>query len=168
MSDPVFIHPRALVESDEIGAGTRVWAFAHVMKGARIGEGCNIGDHSFIESGATLGNDVTIKNGVSIWDGVEIENLVFVGPNVAFTNDTRPRSKVYHSVPEPTRILEGASIGANATILAGITIGKYAMVGAGSVVTKDVKDFELVFGCPARHAGWVNQAGERLENPPND
>ena len=165
MTDPAFIHPQALVESNKIGAGTRVWAFAHVMKGARIGAGCNIGDHSFIESGVIVGNDVTIKNGVSVWDGVEIENLVFVGPNVAFTNDTRPRSKIYHPVPERTRILEGASIGANATILAGITIGKYAMVGAGSVVTKDVKDFELVVGCPARHSGWLNKAGESVQSP---
>lgn len=168
MTDPTFIHPQALVESEDIGAGTRVWAFAHVMKGARVGKGCNIGDHSFIESGVIVGNDVTIKNGVSVWDGVEIGNLVFVGPNVAFTNDIRPRSKVYHPEPVRTKILEGASIGANATILAGITIGKYALVGAGSVVTKDVKDFELVVGCPARHAGWVNEAGEKVDNPPSD
>jgi len=165
MTDTVFIHTQALVESDTIGEGTRIWAFAHVMKGARIGKGCNIGDHSFIESGVTVGNDVTIKNGVSIWEGVEIGDLVFVGPNVAFTNDTRPRSKVYHATPERTRILEGASIGANATILSGITIGRYAMIGAGSVVTKDVRDFELVVGCPARHAGWVNKAGNRVETP---
>lgn len=165
MTDPVFIHPQAIVESEDIGAGTRVWAFAHVMKNARIGKGCNIGDHSFVETGAIIGNDCTIKNGVSVWDGVEMGDLVFVGPNVAFTNDTIPRSKVYHPKPERTRILEGASIGANATILSGITIGKYAMIGAGSVVTKDVKDFELVFGSPARHAGWVNKAGEKVESP---
>ncbi len=136
------------------------------MNGAAVGTGCNIGDHSFIESGVTVGNDVTIKNGVSIWDGVEIGNSVFIGPNAAFTNDTYPRSKVYHSEPVRTRILEGASIGANATILAGITIGKYAMVGAGAVVTKDVKDFELVIGSPARHAGWVNKAGEKTDKAP--
>lgn len=165
MTDSVFIHPQALVESSEIGAGTRVWAFAHVMKGAQIGTGCNIGDHSFIESGATLGNDVTIKNGVSVWDGVALGDLVFVGPNVAFTNDLYPRSKVYHAEPVRTNVLEGASIGANATIVAGITIGKYAMIGAGSVVTKDVRDFELVVGCPARHAGWVNKTGEKVERP---
>lgn len=163
MADPIFIHPKALVESSEIGAGTRVWAFAHVMPGGRIGKGCNIGDHSFIESGAIIGDDVTIKNGVSVWDGVEIGDRVFVGPNVAFTNDTRPRSKVYHATAERTRLLEGASIGANATILAGITIGRYAMIGAGAVVTKDVQDFELVVGCPARHAGWVNLAGDKVE-----
>jgi len=168
MADPIFIHPQALVESGEIGAGTRVWAFAHVMAGACIGKGCNIGDHSFVESGAVIGDDVTIKNGVSVWDGVEIGDRVFVGPNVAFTNDTRPRSKVYHASSERTSILEGASIGANATILAGITIGRYAMVGAGAVVTKDVLDFELVIGCPARHAGWVSRAGDKVDIQPTD
>ncbi len=162
MPDPIFIHPHALVESDAIGAGTRVWAFAHVMKGAKIGERCNIGDHSFIESGVVISDDVTIKNGVSVWEGVEIGDKVFVGPNVAFTNDTRPRSKVYHAEPVRTQVLEGASIGANATILAGITIGKYAMIGAGTVVTKDVKNFELVVGCPARHAGWVDERGDKV------
>ena len=165
MTDPVFIHPTALVESEDIGAGTRVWAFAHVMKGAKVGTGCNVGDHSFIESGVAIGNDVTIKNGVSIWDGVEIGNLVFIGPNAAFTNDTYPRSKVYHTDPVRTKVLEGASIGANASIVAGITIGKYAMIGAGAVVTKDVQDFELVVGCPAKHAGWVNRAGEKVGSP---
>ncbi len=145
-----------------------MWAFAHVLKGAKIGSGCNIGDHSFVESGATIGDDVTIKNGVSVWDGVEIGDSVFVGPNVAFTNDTRPRSKVYHAEPVRTLILEGASIGANATILAGITIGKYAMIGAGAVVTKNVQDFELVVGCPAVHAGWVSKTGEKSDKPGSD
>ena len=162
MANSIFIHPQAIVESETIGAGTRVWAFAHVMKDARIGMGCNIGDHAFVESGVTIGNDVTIKNGVSVWDGVEIGDLVFVGPNVAFTNDFRPRSKVYHSEVDRTMILEGASIGANATILPKLTIGKYAMIGAGAVVTKSVRDYELVHGNPARHAGWVSRTGEKL------
>jgi acetyltransferase-like isoleucine patch superfamily enzyme len=161
MPDPIFIHPQALVESDAIGAGTRVWAFAHVMKDAKMGERCNIGDHSFIESGVIIGNDVTIKNGVSVWDGVEIGDRVFVGPNVAFTNDMRPRSRVYHEHAERTTIGEGASIGANATILPGAHIVKYAMIGAGAVVTKPVKDFELVIGNPAVHAGWVDERGEK-------
>jgi acetyltransferase-like isoleucine patch superfamily enzyme len=168
MPESVFIHPHALVESETIGEGTRVWAFAHVMKGVQIGKGCNVGDHSFIESGVTIGDDVTIKNGVSIWEGIEIGDRVFVGPNVAFTNDTRPRSKVYHTKAERTVVLEGASIGANATILSGITIGRFAMIGAGSVVTKDVKDFELVVGNPARHAGWISEAGDKIEHPPSD
>jgi UDP-2-acetamido-3-amino-2,3-dideoxy-glucuronate N-acetyltransferase len=163
-----FVHPQALCESHNIGDGTRVWAFAHVMKGARIGKGCNVGDHSFVESGVTIGNDVTIKNGVSIWEGVEIGDKVFIGPNATFTNDIRPRSKVYHAEVSKTKVLEGASIGANATIVAGITIGRYAMIGAGAVVTKDVKDFELVIGCPAKHAGWVNEAGDSVANQPGD
>jgi UDP-2-acetamido-3-amino-2,3-dideoxy-glucuronate N-acetyltransferase len=168
LANTFFVHPQALCESDNIGEGTRVWAFAHVMKGARIGKGCNVGDHSFVESGVTIGDDVTIKNGVSIWEGVEIGDKVFVGPNAAFTNDILPRSKVYHAEVIRTKILEGASIGANATIIAGITIGRYAMIGAGAVVTKDVMDFELVIGCPAKHAGWVNQAGDKVDSQPKD
>ncbi|SRR5579883_379043 len=163
----IFVHPHALVESENIGTGTRIWAFAHVMKGAVVGTGCNIGDHSFIETGVKIGNDVTIKNGVSVWEGVEVGDLVFIGPNVAFTNDLRPRSKVYHQHPKRTIIQEGASIGANATILP-VTIGKYAMIGAGSVVTRDVKDYELVVGSPAKHAGWVNKAGEKVTTSPSD
>ena len=168
LSKDVFIHPNALVESDDIGEETRIWAFAHVMEGARIGKGCNVGDHSFIESGVTIGDDVTVKNGVSIWEGVEIGDRVFIGPNVAFTNDSRPRSKIFHPTPVKTFVLEGASIGANATILPGITIGRYSMIGAGAIVTKDVQDFELAVGCPARHGGWVNRAGEKVENQPSD
>jgi UDP-2-acetamido-3-amino-2,3-dideoxy-glucuronate N-acetyltransferase len=159
----VFVHPHALVETDAIGEETRVWAFAHVMKGARIGERCNIGDHSFVESSVLIGNDVTIKNGVSIWEGVEIHNRVFIGPNVAFTNDLRPRSRVYHESPIPTLVGEGASVGANATVIAGAHLGKYSMVGAGAVVTKPVRDFELVAGNPAKHMGWISKTGDRME-----
>jgi len=120
MSKP-FIHPHALVESDEIGSDTRIWAFAHVLKGAVIGSGCNVCDHCYIEYGVTIGNDVTIKSGVYLWEGISIEDQVFIGPNAVFTNDIRPRSKQYiKSVP--TLIKQGASIGANSTILAGITI----------------------------------------------
>ncbi len=158
-----FIHQTALVETELIGEGTRIWAFAHVMGGAVIGTGCNIGDHCFIESGVVIGNDVTVKNGVSIWEGVTIEDRVFVGPNASFTNDLRPRSKVYHSEPIPTVLRTGASLGANCTIIAGSTIGSYALVGAGSVVASDVRDFELVFGNPARHKGWVSKSGNKLE-----
>jgi acetyltransferase-like isoleucine patch superfamily enzyme len=162
MSEKAFIHPTALVETDSIGQGSRVWAFAHVMKNVVIGSGCNVGDHSFIESGVSIGDNVTIKNGVSIWDGVTIEGDVFVGPNACFTNDTRPRSKVYHSESERTIIARGASIGANATVLSGLRVGTYALVGAGSVVTRDVKDFELVYGNPVQHKGWVGRNGESL------
>jgi acetyltransferase-like isoleucine patch superfamily enzyme len=158
----VFVHPAALVESDQIGAGTRVWAFAHVLQGARIGRGCNVGDHCFVENGVTIGDDAVIKNGVSIWDGVTIEDRVFVGPNVAFTNDLVPRAKTPRDVWDPTLIREGASLGANATIVCGTTIGRYALIGAGTVVTKDVPDFGLVVGNPGRLIGSVCRCGQRL------
>ena len=156
-----FIHPQALVETDEIGANTRIWAFVHVLKGAVIGSGCNICDHCYIEYGVTIGNDVTVKSGIYIWEGVTIEDHVFLGPNVVFTNDTRPRSKQYiKSVP--TRIRHGASIGANSTILAGITVGAFAMTGIGAVVTRDVPAHALVYGNPAKIKGWVDESGEKL------
>jgi acetyltransferase-like isoleucine patch superfamily enzyme len=160
--DDVFIHPAALVESDQIGSGTRIWAFAHVMPGVTIGRGCNVGDHSFVESGVTIGDDAVIKNGVSIWDGVTIEDRVFVGPNAAFTNDLVPRAKAHRDAWDPTLVREGASIGANATIVCGHTIGRYALVGAGTVVTRDVPDFGLVVGNPGRLIGFVCRCGQRL------
>lgn len=162
MPEKPYIHPTALVESDQIGSDSRIWAFAHVMKDAIIGSGCNIGDHSFVESGVTIGNNVTIKNGVSVWEGVAIEDDVFVGPNACFTNDIRPRSKVYHSESARTLIGKGASIGANVTILP-VRIGEYALIGAGSVVTREVKDFELVYGNPIEHRGWVSRSGTTLK-----
>lgn len=158
----VFKHPLALVESRSIGPGTRVWAWAHVMDGARVGADCNIGEHCFIEKGAVLGDRVTVKNGVAVWDGVTVEDDVFLGPNVALTNDLRPRSKVYHAEIIPTRLKRGASIGANATLLCGITVGEHAMVGAGAVVTRDVPAHGLVVGNPARLTGHVCVCGERL------
>lgn len=157
-----YCHPKALVETDDIGSGTRIWAFAHVMHGSTIGRDTNIGDHSFVESGVTIGSDVTIKNGVSIWTGVTLADRVFVGPNVAFTNDLNPRSKVYHEEVIKTDIGYGASIGANATIVAGNPIGRFAMIGAGAVVTRPVKDYELVVGVPATHHAWVSEEGEKL------
>jgi acetyltransferase-like isoleucine patch superfamily enzyme len=125
------------------------------MKGARIGADCNVGEHCFVEKGAVLGDRVTVKNGVAVWEGVTCEDDVFLGPNAVLTNDMRPRSKVYHDEVERTLLRQGASIGANATILCGITVGRYAMVGAGSVVTKDVPDHALVVGNPARARGFV-------------
>jgi UDP-2-acetamido-3-amino-2,3-dideoxy-glucuronate N-acetyltransferase len=157
-----FTHAASLVETDQVGAGTRIWAFCHVLAGAVIGRDCNLGDHCFVEGGVVIGDDVVIKNGVSVWQGVTIENGVFVGPNVAFTNDLVPRAKAYLPEYDRTLLCEGASIGANATLLCGITIGRFALVGAGAVVTSDVPDFGLVVGNPARLRGLVCRCGQRL------
>lgn len=151
----VFIHEEALVETDHIGQGTRIWAFAHILDGASIGKNCNICDHTFIEGDVIIGDDVTIKCGAYLWDGLRIEDNVFIGPNATFTNDLRPRSKSYPDAFVQTMIGRGASIGANATIVCGITIGKWALIGAGSVVTKDVPGYSLVYGNPARLRGYI-------------
>jgi UDP-2-acetamido-3-amino-2,3-dideoxy-glucuronate N-acetyltransferase len=145
-----FQHPHALVESNTIGTGTRIWAFVHILPNAQIGENCNICDHVFIENDVKVGNRVTIKCGVQLWDGVTLEDDVFIGPNATFTNDLFPRSKDHSKPIAKTFVARGASIGANATILAGLTIGEGAMIGAGSVVTKDVPPKAVVFGNPAR------------------
>ena len=156
-------HPLALVESKTIGPGTRVWAWAHVMKGARVGADCNIGEHCFVENGVVLGDRVTVKNGVAVWDGVVAEDDVFLGPNAVLTNDVMPRSKVYRGAVRSTLLKRGASVGANATLLCGITIGTYAMIGAGAVVTRDVPDHALVVGNPGRVIGHVCRCGARLK-----
>jgi acetyltransferase-like isoleucine patch superfamily enzyme len=158
-----YVHPSALCESDKVGKNTRIWAFAHILKDVVIGEDCNLCDYTFIESGARIGNRVTIKNGISIWDGVTIEDDVFLGPNCVLTNDTFPRSKIHFAEYEKTLIKQGASIGANATILCGIVIGKYCMIGAGAVVTKSVPDFALMAGNPARFRYWISKTGQKLE-----
>ena len=144
-----FVHSHALVESNQIGNNTRIWAFAHVLPGARIGVDCNICDGVFIENDVLIGDRVTIKCGVQIWDGVRLDDDVMVGPNATFTNDLNPRSKQAFELRR-TVVEKGASIGANATILCGITIGTGAMVGAGSVVLKDVPPYAVVVGNPAR------------------
>jgi UDP-2-acetamido-3-amino-2,3-dideoxy-glucuronate N-acetyltransferase len=149
MAADIFIHERALVETDAIGPGTRIWAFAHVMAGAIIGADCNICDHTFIEGNVVIGDRVTIKSGVYLWDGLRIENDVFIGPQATFTNDLRPRSKQRFEL-RTTMLRRGASIGAGAVLLPGIKIGERAMVGAGAVVTKDVPDYAVVVGNPAR------------------
>lgn len=157
------IHPHAIVESKNIGENTRIWAFVHILKGAIVGNNCNICDHGFIENDVIIGNNVTIKSGIYIWDGVRLEDNVFLGSNVGFTNDVYPRSKAYQKSYPRTLIKEGASIGANSVLIAGITIGCYAMVGAGSVVTKDVMDFELVYGNPARHHGYICRCTRKID-----
>ena len=151
-----FVHPNALCESNSIGFGTRIWAFAHILSEAIIGVDCNICDGVFVENKVIIGNRVTIKNGVQLWDGVTLEDDVFIGPNVTFTNDIFPRSKCYPEKFLTTLICSGASIGANATILPGLIIGKSAMVGAGAVVTQSVPPFAIVVGNPARIIGYVN------------
>lgn len=150
-----FAHAQAIVESTKIGKDTRVWAFAHVLPGALIGEDCNLCDHVFIENDVVVGDRVTVKCGVQLWDGVRLEDDVFVGPNATFTNDPFPRSKRRPEEFTKTVVQKGASIGANATILAGVTIGQNSMVGAGSVVTRDVPPNAIVVGNPARIVNYV-------------
>ncbi|HOX59474.1 MAG TPA: WxcM-like domain-containing protein [Candidatus Paceibacterota bacterium] len=152
-----FIHPHAIVEPGaRIGAKSRIWAFAHVLPRARVGEECNICDHTFIENDVVIGDRVTIKCGVHVWDGVQIQDDAFVGPNAAFSNDKFPRSKHYPDKYPRTLVCRGSSIGANATILPGLRIGENAMVGAGAVVTRDVPPNAIVVGNPARIVGYVN------------
>lgn len=158
-----FVHDQGLCESTTVGPGTRIWAFAHVLPGARIGSDCNICDHVFIENDVVLGDRVTVKCGVQVWDGVELADDVFVGPNVTFTNDPFPRSQVYPLAFSRTVVGPGASIGANATILPGLTIGRRAMIGAGAVVTKDVPPNAIVVGNPGRIVGYVDAGRTDVE-----
>jgi UDP-2-acetamido-3-amino-2,3-dideoxy-glucuronate N-acetyltransferase len=162
-----FAHPFALVESTEIGPNTLIWAFAHVMEGARVGANCKIGDHAFIEKGAVLGDNVTVKNGVAIWDRVTIEDNVFLGPNCVLTNDPNPRAYLRKTgaALRPTLIRSNSTIGANATIVCGTTVGRYAFIGAGTVVIRRVPDFALLVGNPARQIGWMCVCAEKLPLP---
>ena len=158
------VHPTAVVDDGAvIGSGTKIWHFAHVMKGARIGERCVIGQNVNVDGGVTIGNNVKIQNNVSVYAGLVIEDDVFLGPSCVLTNVTNPRSQVNrHSLYEKTTLKRGATIGANATIVCGVTIGRYAFVAAGAVVTKDVPDYALVMGNPARQHGWISRHGHRL------
>ena len=164
---PFFVHESAYVDDGaEIGAGTKIWHFSHIMKGARIGERSILGQNVNVDGGAVIGNNVKIQNNVSVYTGVVIEDDVFLGPSCVLTNVTNPRSQVNrHSLYEVTNLKRGCTIGANSTIVCGVKIGRYAFVGAGSVVTKDVPDFALVIGNPARQAGWMSRHGHRLESP---
>jgi len=161
---PYFKHPQALVDDGaQIGEGTRVWAFCHIQHGAKVGRDCNVCNGTFIEKGAVVGDNVTIKHNVSIFDKVTIEDYVFIGSNIAFINDKFPRSKRSDSSRfETTLIKKGATLGANAVIMCGISVGQYAMVGAGAVVTKTVEDHALVVGNPARLRGYVCVCGDVL------
>lgn len=150
------IHPLADVNSHTIGTDTRVWQYSVILAGARIGENCNICAHTLIEGDVVIGNNVTVKSGVYLWDGTRIENNVFIGPNATFTNDPFPRSKIYPEAFSGITVQEGASIGANATLLPGITIGRNAMVGAGAVVTKDVPERAVVVGNPAKIIRYID------------
>ncbi len=159
-----FIHESAYVDDGAtIGNGTKIWHFCHVMPGAVIGERCNLGQNVVVMPGTKLGNNVKVQNNVSIYEGVELEDDVFCGPSMVFTNVINPRSHVSRKNEyQRTLVRRGASIGANATIVCGITLGEYAFVGAGAVVTRDVPDYALVIGVPARQSGWVCQCGEVL------
>jgi len=158
------VHPSSYVdEGAQVGAGTRIWHFCHVMPGAVIGAGCSIGQNCVIMPGTRLGNNVKLQNNVSVYEGVELEDDVFCGPSMVFTNVSTPRSHVSRrGAYERTLVKRGASIGANATVVCGVTLGRFSFVGAGAVVTRDVKDHALVVGNPARQVGWMCQCGERL------
>lgn len=168
MNDSVFIHPMSDVQTSKIGDDTKIWQFSVVLKEAVIGVNCNINANVFIENKVIIGNNCTIKSGVQIWDGITLGDNVFVGPNVTFTNDLIPRSKKYPEKYLETHLEYGCSVGANATILPNIIIGKFAMVGAGSTVTKSVPANALVVGCPAKVVGWVNTDGTRMEQLENE
>jgi UDP-2-acetamido-3-amino-2,3-dideoxy-glucuronate N-acetyltransferase len=160
-----YVHESSYVEDGaEIGSGTKIWHFCHVMPRAYIGQRCNIGQNVFIASDVTVGDNVKIQNNVSLYNGVILEDDVFLGPSMAFTNVTNPRSHVIRKDEYLTTLVRrGASIGANATIVCGVTLGRYSFVGAGSVLTHDVPDFALVYGNPARLQGWMCQCGIRLK-----
>jgi acetyltransferase-like isoleucine patch superfamily enzyme len=160
------VHPQGLCESADVGEGTRVWAFAHVLAGAKIGRDCNICDGAFVESEVVLGDNVTVKNNVLLFNGVTCENDVFLGPNVVFTNDMRPRA--HHKLGSEsllsTRVCEGATLGAGVVVVCGTTIGRNAFVGAGAVITRDVPAHAFMAGNPAVQKGWVCRCGARLDD----
>ncbi|MBN2378862.1 N-acetyltransferase [candidate division WOR-3 bacterium] len=160
-----FAHPTAIIDDPvEIGSGTKIWHFSHVMKGAKIGVNCSFGQNVFVASRVVIGNNCKIQNNVSIYDLVTLEDNVFCGPSMVFTNDMNPRAGFPKGgVWIPTLVRKGASIGANATIVCGVTLGRHCFIGAGALIHKDVKEFALMVGVPARQIGWMCECGERLE-----
>ncbi|HVA56742.1 MAG: acyltransferase [Gemmatimonadaceae bacterium] len=164
MSDAPFIHESSYVdEGAQVGRGTRIWHFCHVLGGAVIGERCSLGQNVVVMNGVRIGNNVKIQNNVSVYEGVVLEDDVFCGPSMVFTNVVNPRSHVTRKHEyKTTRVRRGASIGANATIVCGVTLGEYAFIGAGAVVTRDVHPYALIAGVPGRRIGWMCQCGERL------
>ena len=165
-----FVHESSYVdEGAEVGKGTKIWHFSHILHGAKIGEYCNLGQNVSIAGGTILGNHVKVQNNVSVYEGTVIEDDVFLGPSCVLTNVTNPRSQVVRkSLYEKTLIRRGASIGANATVLCGITIGRYAFIAAGAVISKDVPDYALMIGVPARQKGWMSRHGHVLKDPETD
>ena len=163
--DHYYVHPSAYVDEPcEIGAGTKIWHFCHVMAHAKIGEGCNLGQNVFVAADVIIGNNVKIQNNVSVYAGVILEDDVFCGPSCVFTNVINPRSQIVrHSHYLQTRVRRGATIGANATIVCGVTIGRYAFIGAGAVVRTNVPDYALMLGVPAARKGWMSRHGHRLQ-----
>lgn len=157
------IHPSSDVQTQNIGSDTKVWQYSVILEKAIIGKNCNINCHVFIENDVVIGNNVTVKSGVQIWDGITIEDHVFIGPNVTFTNDKEPRSKKYPTAFQKTHIQEYASLGAGSIILGGINIGSYSLIGAGSLVTKNVPDRALVIGSPAKIICWLNDDGSKMK-----
>jgi UDP-2-acetamido-3-amino-2,3-dideoxy-glucuronate N-acetyltransferase len=162
-----FAHPQALVdEGARIGKETRIWAFAHVLRGAEIGAGCNIGDYACVEGGARLGDQVTVKNGVQVWEGVTAEDGVFLGPGCVLTNDFRPRAFIKPPKEQwlmRTLLRQGCTIGAGAVVVCGVTVGRFAFIAAGAVVTREVPDHALIVGCPGKITGWVCRCANRIE-----
>ena len=170
MMKQIFIHESAYVDADcQIGAGTKVWHFSHLMRGCHLGENCNIGQNVVIAEGVTLGRGCKVQNNVSIYQGVTCEDEVFLGPSMVFTNVLNPRAAVSRkSEYRPTLLKKGTTVGANATIVCGHTLGEYCMIGAGAVVTRDVPAYALMTGVPARRTGWVSRHGEKLVFDEND
>lgn len=161
---PFFVHGSSFVDENvRIGAGTKIWHFSHILSHTRIGENCSFGQNCVVGPKVTVGSGVKVQNNVSIYEGVEIEDDVFLGPSMVFTNVVNPRAFIVRREEfKKTLLKKGCSVGANATIVCGVTIGRYALIGAGAVVTKDVPDFALMAGVPAKRIGWVSRAGNRL------